>query len=246
MDASGSRIDVFHVAINIGRCDLIPLAVFLHQFKQMGQFRTVGITPLLQHNHGGIVRSLAVALGGFENRQSQVIEKIGLEGIGAAIAADIHITNHECDLTADTLHSGIGFCFTLLHQRKVHRHTVVFHDAEIYGGRTFHLFHQKSVFRQKAVKPVIEDVIQTKGKIRVGTAIADGLRIHGIQLIKMLTVCNGRKGGERFSAEFPGEFFQTGIRQLTEIVGILQRHLRCGNRVVHGRHDDDPFCVGEH
>ena len=165
MDASGHRIDVFHVAVNIGRCDLVPLTVLLHQFKQMGQFRAVGITPLLQHDHGGIVRSLTVALGGFKNRQSQVIEKIGLEGIGATVASDIHITDHECNFTADTLHGGIGFCFTLLHQRKVHRHTVVFHDAKIYGGRTFHLFHQKSVFRKETVKPVIEDAIQAKGEI---------------------------------------------------------------------------------
>ena len=193
MDATCCGIDVFHVAVNIGRSDLVPLSVFLHQFKQMRKLWAILVAPLLQHDHSGVVCRLTVTLRCFKNRQSQVFKKVGLESIRAAVTSDIHVPDHECDFAADTLHLSVCLGFTLLHQRKIHRHSVIFHDAKIYSGRTFHLLHQCSVLRKIGVKPVVENVVQTECKIRICTAVTDGFFFHRVKLIKVLSIRNRAK-----------------------------------------------------
>ena len=190
MDAARHGIEVFQVPVNIGGLDLAPLAVLLHQREKTRQFRPVRITPLLEERHGHIVCRLAVGFRGLQNGQSQVFIQIVLERLRGAVRSDVHISDDEFDLLADAFHLGFSFCLSLLHEREVDRDTVRFHDAKVHGGRAFDLLHDVPVFRKVAVEPVVELVIEPKGKIGVGRAIADGLLALRIQLVKVLSIRN--------------------------------------------------------
>ena len=190
MDAARHGIEVFQVPIDIGGLDLAPFAVLLHKREQPRQFRPVLIAPFLEERHCHIVRRLAIGFRCLQNGQPQVFIQIVLERLRGAVRADVHIADDELDLPADAFHLVFRFCLSLLHKREVDWDAVRLHDAEIHGGRAFDLLHDVPVFRKVAVEPVVELVIEPKGKVRIGRAITDGFFVLCVQFVKVLPVCD--------------------------------------------------------
>ena len=100
------------------------------------------------------------------------------------------------------------------------------------------------MFRQKTVKPAVENMIQPQGKIRVRTAIAYCFCILCIQFVKVSAVCNIRKSGQRFMAQFFRQFFQTAVSKFAKCVVAFQGHLCCTNGIIHRRLDHDILMIG--
>ena len=100
------------------------------------------------------------------------------------------------------------------------------------------------MFRQKTVKPAVENMIQPQGKIRVRTAIAYCFCILCIQFVKVSAVCNIRKSGQRFMAQFFRQFFQTAVSKFAKCVVVFQGHLCCTNGIIHRRLYDDILLTG--
>ena len=100
------------------------------------------------------------------------------------------------------------------------------------------------MFRQKTVKPAVENIIQPQGKIRVRTAIAYCFCILCIQFVKVSAVCNIRKSGQRFMAQFFRQFFQTAVSKFAKCVVAFQGHLCCTNGIIHRRLDHDILMIG--
>ena len=100
------------------------------------------------------------------------------------------------------------------------------------------------MFRQKTVKPAVENMIQPQGKIRVRTAIAYCFCILCIQFVKVSAVCNIRKSGQRFMAQFFRQFFQTAVSKFAKCVVAFQGHLCCTNGIIHRRLYDDILLTG--
>ena len=98
------------------------------------------------------------------------------------------------------------------------------------------------MFRQKPIKPVVENMIQPQGKIRVRTAIAYCFCILCIQFVKVSAVCNIRKSGQPFMTQFFRQFFQTAVSKFAKCVVVFQGHLCCTNGIIHRRlYDDIPL-----
>ena len=100
------------------------------------------------------------------------------------------------------------------------------------------------MFRQKPIKPVIENMIQLQGKIRVRTAIAYCFCILCIQFVKVSAVCNIRKSGQPFMTQFFRQFFQTAVSKFAKCVVAFQGHLCCTNGIIHRRLYDDILLTG--
>ena len=100
------------------------------------------------------------------------------------------------------------------------------------------------MFRQKTVKPAVENMIQLQGKIRVRTAIAYCFHILCIQFVKVSTVCNIRKSGQPFMTQFFRQFFQTAVSKFAKCVVAFQGHLCCTNGIIHRRLDHDILMIG--
>ena len=100
------------------------------------------------------------------------------------------------------------------------------------------------MFRQKPIKPVIENMIQPQGKIRVRTAIAYCFHILCIQFVKVSAVCNIRKSGQPFMTQFFRQFFQTAVSKFAKCVVAFQGHLCCTNGIIHRRLDHDILMIG--
>ena len=100
------------------------------------------------------------------------------------------------------------------------------------------------MFRQKTVKPAVENMIQLQGKIRVRTAIAYCFHILCIQFVKVSAVCNIRKSGQRFMAQFFRQFFQTAVSKFAKCVVVFQGHLCCTNGIIYRRLDHDILLTG--
>ena len=100
------------------------------------------------------------------------------------------------------------------------------------------------MFRQKPIKPVIENMIQLQGKIRVRTAIAYCFHILCIQFVKVSAVCNIRKSGQPFMTQFFRQFFQTAVSKFAKCVVAFQGHLCCTNGIIHRRLDHDILMIG--
>ena len=100
------------------------------------------------------------------------------------------------------------------------------------------------MFRQKTVKPVVENIIQPQGKIRVRTAIAYCFCILCIQFVKVSAVCNIRKSGQPFMTQFFRQFFQTAVSKFAKCVVVFQGHLCCTNGIIHRRLYDDILLTG--
>ena len=100
------------------------------------------------------------------------------------------------------------------------------------------------MFRQKPIKPVVENMIQPQGKIRVRTAIAYCFCILCIQFVKVSAVCNIRKSGQPFMTQFFRQFFQTAVSKFAKCVVVFQGHLCCTNGIIHRRLYDDILLTG--
>ena len=100
------------------------------------------------------------------------------------------------------------------------------------------------MFRQKPIKPVVENMIQPQGKIRVRTAIAYCFCILCIQFVKVSAVCNIRKSGQPFMTQFFRQFFQTAVSKFAKCVVAFQGHLCCTNGIIHRRLYDDILLTG--
>ena len=100
------------------------------------------------------------------------------------------------------------------------------------------------MFRQKTVKPAVENMIQLQGKIRVRTAIAYCFHILCIQFVKVSAVCNIRKSGQPFMTQFFRQFFQTAVSKFAKCVVAFQGHLCCTNGIIHRRLDHDILMIG--
>ena len=100
------------------------------------------------------------------------------------------------------------------------------------------------MFRQKTVKPAVENMIQPQGKIRVRTAIAYCFHILCIQFVKVSAICNIRKSGQPFMTQFFRQFFQTAVSKFAKCVVVFQGHLCCTNGIIHRRLDHDILMIG--
>ena len=100
------------------------------------------------------------------------------------------------------------------------------------------------MFRQKTVKPAVENIIQPQGKIRVRTAIAYCFHILCIQFVKVSAICNIRKSGQPFMTQFFRQFFQTAVSKFAKCVVAFQGHLCCTNGIIHRRLDHDILMIG--
>ena len=97
---------------------------------------------------------------------------------------------------------------------------------------------------QEAVKPLVKDVIQTERVIGVGSTVTDSFSILGIQFIKVSAIGHIGKGRERFTAKFCRQFLKTAVSELTKLGAALERHLRCCNGVIYGRHNNNVAGIG--
>ena len=185
---------MLQVPVNIGALDLAPLAVFLNQLKQPRQLRPVFPAPVREQDHGLIICRFLVFGGGFKYRQLQVFIEVFLKRRCAGVGPDFNVADHKSDFIFQLCQFRFGLGLLLKHKFPIHQKAVVFHQADVYSGGRFYLFHHIAMLGQIPVKPVVEQVIQAQGIIRIGAGVAEGFGIPRVQFIEIPA------GGYRFKA----------------------------------------------
>ena len=98
MDAPGRRVHEAQVSVDVGRFELRPFAVCLHQLEQRHQFRAMLRAPFRKHHQRLIVGGLGIFLRRFQNRQAEVFEQVVLECLRSSVRANVHVADHGVDL----------------------------------------------------------------------------------------------------------------------------------------------------
>jgi hypothetical protein len=139
----------------------------------------------LQQNQRLIVQCILFFCGLINLWQLPAIKQIFFESGGAGVCPDEDIPDDEGDILPKLGQFFLRFLGFLFHKNTVERKSVIPHNVHIYCGRRFYFFHHIAVFGKKAIKLAVQQMVQPRSIIRVGTGVPHGffgLRVKFIEV----------------------------------------------------------------